>query len=168
MRGEQARQWSARNWFVLVAPLLFAVAWLISRSTAWAQDASVVEAGLLADATITLPLLYALCYRRSLPLWRLAIRMIGIACLGIYLVSYLVPPDSQSLLPGFAWARTLGFALLCLIELRLLIAGIRLMFKSDVTAEQLTAATGAPPLLAKLMLLEARMWKGLARFLRRR
>ena len=168
MRSAQARQWSANNWFVLVAPLLFVLAWFIGRSTAWAQEGAAVEAALLVDATITLPLLYALCYARSLPLWQLAVRMVGIACLGIYLVSYLVPPGSQSLLPSFAWARTVGFALLCLIELRLLITGIRMVFKSDVTAEQLTAATGAPPLLAKLMLLEARMWKGLARFLRGR
>ena len=168
MRSDRLGQWSASNWFVLVVPLLLALAWFVSRSTAWPQDAGGVEAALLIDATVTVPLLYALCYGRSLPFWQLAVRMVGIACLGIYLVSYLVPPEAQILLPRFAWARTMGIALLCVIECRLLVVSVRRVFKSGVTAEQLSDQTGAPPILAKLMLLEARMWKRLARFLRGR
>jgi hypothetical protein len=166
MRSERLKQWSAANWFVLIAPILIALAWLIGRSSAWAQDPAAMEAAFLIDATVTLPVLYALCYGRSQPLWQVAVRMLAIACLGIYLLSYLIPTEAQSLLPRFAWARTIGLAVLCLIELRLLIAGIRLVFRSGVTAEQLSAATGAPPIISKLMLLEARFWKSVARFLR--
>ncbi len=168
MRSDRLGHWTASHWFLLLAPALLATEWFISRSTAWAHDAAATEAALLFDATVTMPVLYALCYRRSLPLWQLTLRMVGIACLGIYLVSYLVPPDAQSLLPGFARARTLGMALLILIEFRLFVAGVRLLFKSGITAEQLSAQTGAPPNLARLMLLEARMGKSVARLLRGR
>ena len=168
MRVERLRQWSKANWFLLVAPALILLAWFVSRSTPWEQDARAMEAALLFDACVTVPALYALCYARALALWQLAVRMAGIACLGIYLVSWIVPAELQSLLPGFAWARTVGLAVLILIELRILLASIRLVFGTGVTAEQLSARTGAPPLVARLMVLEARMWKGLARFIFRR
>ena len=168
MHIRQLGQWSAGNWFVLAAPVLGFAAWLIARSVSWTDDARMTEAALLVDATITLPVLYALCYGRSLPLWQVAVRMVGIACLGTYLLSFIIPAEAQLLLPHFAWARTVGMALLLLIELRLFIAGVRLLFKEGVTSEQLSAETGAPRPLAKLMLLEARMWKGLARYFRRR
>ena len=168
MRIERLKHWSASNWFALVAPALVLVAWLASRSIPWAEHGAAMEAALLLDACVTLPVLYALCYAGPLPLWQLAIRMIGIACLGIYGVSCLVPADAQSLLPSFGWGRSIGLAVLILVELRIFLAVVRAVFKTEVTAEQLAIETGAPPLLAKLMMLEARMWKSLWRFFQRR
>jgi hypothetical protein len=160
-------RWSATNWFLVAAPLLLVAATLIARATPWAAGGGGMEAVLLFDMCVTLPLLYALCYGRKLKLWQLAVRMVGIACLGIYLLSYVVPVEAQVLLPSFGWARTVGVAVLILVELRLLVAGIRIVFRGNATAEQISATTGAPPVIAKLMLLEARFWKAVWRFFRR-
>lgn len=168
MRAVQAMQWSKANWFVVAAPVLVGFAWLAGRFTRWTTDGQLMEAALLFDACVTLPGLYALCYARTLKLWQLAVRMVAIACLGIYLLSYVVPAGSQVLLPGFAVARTVGLGLVILFELRIAILAVHLLFGKNATAEQISAETGAPLLIAKLMLIEARMWKGLGRFLRGR
>jgi hypothetical protein len=156
------------NWFVLVAPVLLLVAWLVSRGTAWTTDARAMEAALLFDACVTLPALYALCYARSLPLPQLALRMLGVACLNVYLLGYIVPAEAQELLPQFAVARWIGLGLLILIELKIMFVAVRLVFGANATAEEVAAKTGAPPLIAKLMVMEARMWKAVGRFLRGR
>ena len=162
------RRWSSANWFLLVAPLLLIVAVLLARAVPWTTDGRTMEAVLLFDACITLPALYALCYARTLPPWQLALRAIAIACLGIYLLGYIVPPDARRLLPAFGWARMAGLILLVLIELRLLVAALRLVFGGNENAEQVSAQTGAPPWIARLMLIEARFWKSVWRFLRRK
>ena len=166
MRVERLARWTAENWFLPVATLLLLAAWGISRSVTWATSGS-LEAALLFDACITLPALYVLCYRRSLPKWQLGLRAVGLACLGIYLLGYLIPPEAQVLLPSFALGRMIGLALLVLIEVRLLIAALRMVFTREVTAEALSKETGAPPLVAKLMIIEARFWTAVWRFLRR-
>ncbi len=168
MGMEQLRRWSGANWFVLAAPPLAAVAFLIARTIPWGEESGGYEAVLLFDACVTGPLLYALCYGRTMSAGRLAVRMLALACLGIYLLGYLVPPHAQSLLPSFGWTRWIGIAVLLLIELRLLVAGIRLVFGGGATAEELQAKTGAPPWIARLMLIEARFWKAVWRFLRRK
>jgi hypothetical protein len=167
MGGRRLARWSASNWFVVVAPLLALVAMLVVRSAGWQTEGASLEAALIFDACVTIPALYALCYGRSQPLRRVALRMLGLACLGIYLLGWVVPVAEQSLLPSFGWARTAGLAVLILIELRLMVAAVKLMFRSGASAQQLSQETGAPPLIAKLMMLEARMWKAVWRFLRR-
>lgn len=159
--------WAAANWFLLCAPFLALAGLAFSRSVAWPQDGGVAEAVLLFDACVSLPLLYALCYRGRLNGWRLALRMLAVACLGIWLVAWLVPPASQTLLPHFGWARIVGLGVLVLVELRLVIAALRMVFGGNASAEEVAASTGAPPFIARLMVLEARFWKAVGRLLRR-
>ena len=167
MTLDRVLRWSAANWFALVAPVLLLMAWSISGSTPWSASPSAMEAALLVDACITLPVLFALCYWRTMPLWQLALRAMALACLGIFLLGYIIPEKSQVLLPGFTVARTIGLALLFLIEVRLVIAAVRMAFSSEVSAEKLARETGAPPFIAKLMVLEASFWKAVWRFFRR-
>ena len=168
MRLEGVRRWSGVNWFLLVAPVLAVVGLLVARTVPWGTDDSGFEAVLLFDACVSVPVLYVLCYGRTMSVGQLAVRSLALACLGICLLGQVVPADAQSLLPRFGWARWIGIAVLLLIELRLLVAGIRLVFEGETTAHELQEKTGAPPLLARLMLLEARFWKAVWRFLRRR
>jgi hypothetical protein len=161
-------RWGALNWFILLMPALLLIGWLAGRAIPWAEEGRAMETALLIDACVTLPVLYALCYCGRLPHWQLVIRLLGIACLGIYLIGQVVPAEHQALLPAFSWARSIGLGFLILIELWLFVSVLRLVFRSGTTAEQLTAKTGAPPLIAKLLLLEARFWSAVWRFLRGR
>ena len=163
-----ARQWAMSNWFLLVWPLLAAISFLFTRTTVWAEEGRIVEAVTLFDWCVTVPFLYWLCYRRTLPPGRLALRLLALACLGVWIVAQLVPASEQVLLSRLGWARGLGIAFLMLIELWLMIAVVRLVYSRNATVEQVAERSGAPPFVARLLLLEARFWRAVWRFIRGR
>jgi hypothetical protein len=168
MTASGTRAWAAGNWFLLVLPLLLGVSWLFTRSIDWQASARTGEAVTLLDWMVSIPLLYFLCYRHTVQGRAMAIRLLALACLGVWIASRLVPAEAQDLLPHLSWPRMAGLAVLALIELRLLVLALKLAFSGKASAEELAERTGAPPLLAKLMLLEARFWRAVWRLIRRR
>lgn len=161
------REWAAANWFFLVLPVLLLIEWAFSRSSVW-SDPAPAEAAMLFDLCVFMPALYALCYRNQLPVRQLALRTLALSFLGIFIASTLVPAEAQIVLPRLSWARTAGLVVLALIELRLLVEALKLVFSGRSTAEEVSSRTGAPPWIARLMLLEARFWKAVWRLVRRR
>jgi hypothetical protein len=103
-----------------------------------------------------------------MPLKQLVLRTVALVCLGIYIATYLVPEPLQALLPQLGPLRIAGLAVLVLIELRLLIAALRIVWGSNGSVEQVQAASGAPAWIARLMVMEARFWKWLWSLIRRR
>jgi hypothetical protein len=69
-----------------------------------------------------------------------------------------VPFESQIFLPQLSWLRYAGLSVLILIEVRIMIALFKILFKSNTDSKQLEDI-GMPPLLAKLALLEVRFWR---------
>jgi hypothetical protein len=145
------------NWFWPVALVLVALAWLIGRNLP-PGDLNGWELAILCDVLITLPVLFALCYRVKLQRNKLIIRLLALQCAGIWLATKIVPIESQIILPQLTWLRYVGLAVLVLIELRVMLEMFKLVFKADTNAEQLEKI-GLPPLLAKLAVLEARFWR---------
>ena len=154
------------HWFVPVFALILGALWLAARDSMFMAGGG--EAAILADLCLTAPILYVLCYRRRLPALQLGIRALALACLGIWIGSWIVPESDQSLLTRLAPLRAAGLLVLALIELRLLVAMVRLVFGPETSSDEVSRATGAPPFLARLMLLEARFWKAVWRLIRRR
>lgn len=157
--------WARRNWFLPVLALALAVEYAFVRTTAWATD-GFAEAVVLFDLCLVVPALHYLCYRRRLARRALLIRTAALAFLGIYLASKLVPAEAQALIPALGWARLVGIAVMVAIELWIFLTIMRFIFRGDVTAEQVSERSGAPPWIARLMLAEARFWKWLWRLLR--
>jgi hypothetical protein len=168
MSGVGAWHWSRANWFLLALPLLFAISFLVTRSVDWRVSGRTAEAVTLLDWTLSVPLLYFLCYRRKLGAKQMAVRLGALACLGIWVASQLVPSSSHQLLTHLSGPRMAGLAVLALIELRLLLLALKLAFSGGVQAEELAERSGAPPLLAKLMIIEAKFWRAVWRLIRRR
>lgn len=153
------------NWFWPLAVLLLALAAAIS----WSIPTDALdgwEVALLFDVFVTIPLLFVLCYRRQRTAAQLAVRVLALQCLGIWIAAKLVPADSQVILPHLVWLRYTGLAILVLIEIRLGLVLLRLVFKPETTRSQLEAS-GMPPLLAKVALLEARFWRWIFGLFRR-
>jgi peptidoglycan/LPS O-acetylase OafA/YrhL len=145
------------NWFWPVALLLVALAWSIARM-APPSDLGGWELAVLFDVFITLPLLFVLCYRRKLRRGALVLRIVALQCLGIWLATKIVPAEGQTLLPHLEWLRYAGFAVLLLVELRIMVALFQIIFKPDATTKQLEDI-GMLSFVAKLVLLEARFWR---------
>lgn len=161
------RSWLKANWFVLAVPPLMLVEWLVMRDLA-GEMGRMAEAVVLFDLCLFMPLLYVLCYRRTLPLGQLLLRVLGLVCLGVYIATYLVPEPLQQMLPQLEALRIAGLAVLAFVELRLLFIALRLVWGRSAGVDEVQAASGAPPWKAKLMVLEARFWKAVWRLIRRR
>lgn len=145
------------NWFWPLAFILVAIATLLSR-TVPAQDLQGWEIVVLLDVLVTLPALFALCYRTKFTRAHLVVRILALQCLGIWLATKIVPLETQSLLPQLSWLRYIGLGVLVLIELRVMVAIFSIIFKSETQRSDLEKL-GMPPVLAKLALLEARFWR---------
>ncbi len=145
------------NWFWPAALVLMAAAWLFSRNLP-SQELGGWEVAVMFDVLVTLPLLFAFCYRGRLARNTLIIRILALQCLGIWVATKIVPIESQTLLPQLSWLRYAGLAVLMLIELRVMVVLLKTVFKVDATSKQLEEI-GVPSFLAKMMLMEARFWR---------
>ncbi len=145
------------HWFWPLALALVAVAWALAARLP-SQDLAGWEVAVLFDAFITLPLLYLICYRKKLTRNAMIGRIIALQCLGIWAATKIVPVDQQVWLLQLSWLRYCGLAVLVFIELRLIVALFRIVFKPETTSQQLEDV-GMPPFLANLALLEARFWR---------
>lgn len=121
---------------------------------------------IMIDAIITLPVLFFICYRKSLSRKVMAIRIVGLQCLSIWLASKLVPANQQQILPWLEWFRYAGLAVLVIFEVKLIAALVRLIVKPGVTEAELKHS-GMPRLIAKWAVIEARFWRWVFRLFKR-
>jgi hypothetical protein len=154
------------HWFVPVFALILGALWLAGRDSSFMAEGG--EAAIIADLCLTVPILYMLCYRRRHSAAQLGLRALALACLGIWMGSWIIPEADQSVLSRLGPLRFAGLVVLAVVELRLLVALLRLVFGPETSSAAISRATGAPPFVAKLMLLEARFWKAVWRLIRRR
>jgi hypothetical protein len=158
--------WLRANWFVAAVPPLLLIEWLVVRSIG-SEMGPFLETVVLFDLCLFMPFLYMICYHGRVALKPLLLRTAGLACLGIYLATYMVPEAAQQMLPHLSWARVAGLAVLAIIELRLLLTVVRMVYGKNATAEEVETASGAPRWIARLMVMEARFWRALWRLFKR-
>lgn len=161
-----AKDWAAANWFLLLLPFLALISFSVARSAPPADPA--IEAVTLFDWLVAIPLLYFLCYRRILAPRQMVLRLLALACLGVWAASQVLPTAAQEILPHLGWPRMAGLAVLALIEIRLLVFALRFAFSAAGNADELAEKSGAPVFVAKLMLLEVRFWRAVWKLIRRR
>ena len=144
------------HWFFWVAPLVLAVDFYVALSARGAID-RLVEAGLLFDLFVLLPVLYWFCYRhRGRPT---LVRAAALACSGIWLALKLVPEPERELLVYVAPLRYVGLAVLVWLEVVLVVAIYRSVFKGGSVEQAVSQASAVmPPWVARLLAIEARFW----------
>lgn len=146
-----------QHWFFFLAPLVLAINLGVGLSARGEIDA-LVESGLLFDLVVLLPCLYWLCYRHKGK--AAVIKAAALACLGIWAALKIVPAEERQLLNHVEPLRYLGLAALVWLELVVVVAIYRTVFKGGSTEQAVTAAgTDMPPWVVRLMAWEARFWK---------
>lgn len=148
-----------KHWFYLVAPLIVAADIYITLSSR-GEISRLIEAGLLFDLTVLIPCFYWLCYRGRGR--KAVVRAGALACLGIWAALKLVPESEHQILGYVAPLRYLGMAVLLWLELAIVLAVYRAIYKGGSPAEAVAhaqVATDLPPWLARLMVLEAILWR---------
>ncbi len=144
------------HWFFLVAPVLVAVDLVVGLSARGEID-RLLEAGLIIDLAVVVPCLYWLCYRAQGR--RAVVRAAALACLGVWMVLKLVPEPERDLLNYVAPLRHVGIAVLVWLEMVVVLAIYKSVFKGGTEREAIRQAPAElPPWVARLIALEARFW----------
>jgi hypothetical protein len=144
------------HWFLLVAPLVLAVD-LYGGISLRGQIDRLIEGGLLFDLSVVLPCLYWLCYRDRGR--RALLGAAAVACSGVWIASKIVPEAEQDLLDYFVPLRFLGIAVIAWLEIALVFAVYRTVFKGGTIDQAVSQAPAdVPPWAARLLALEADFW----------
>ena len=144
------------HWFFVVAPLVLAVDLYVGLSARGEID-RLLEAGLLFDLVVLVPSLYWLCYRQRGK--KAVIRAAALACLGIWVALKLVPEPERDLLNYVAPLRYVDLAALVCLELVVVLAIYKSVFKGGSVAEAVNRAPAdMPPWVARLLAIEANFW----------
>lgn len=153
------------HWFFVVALIVFAIDLYAGLAARGAFD-RVVEAGLLFDLVVLIPCLYWFCYRQR---GRAAVvRAAALACLGIWVALKLVPEPERDLLVYVAPFRYVGLAALVWLELVVMAAIYKSIFKGGSVNEAMQhVPADMPRWVARLLALEARFWLKVWRSLKR-
>jgi hypothetical protein len=160
------------HWFFLVGGAIIAGDLTIVSARGWSLSSPsplFIEAALLFDFAVIVPLLYAWCYRTKGK--AAIIRALGLSCLAIWATGYVVPPEHHHVLNSVAWLRYVGMVVLTLLEIKLLIVFYRAVFSNEkaieTAANKLAADAGMPPWVARLVAFEAKFWRKVLGLLKR-
>ena len=155
-----------RHWFWLLLPFWLFISCMLRTAIDWRTEGRAGETTMLFDWCVFLPALYAASLWRTVPPRTVLIRMLGLSCAGLWVAGLLVPDPAEHLLTRLGPLRYFGMAAALAVEGALFVATLRLIFSGRADAPALERL-GAPPFLARLMLLEARFWRWVWSRLRR-
>ncbi len=159
--------WWASHWFFPVAALMVVGDLSAAHFDGW-QAGRLLEAALLADFVVILPLLYWWCYRARGK--QAIVQAVALACFAIWATGKAVPKEHQHLLESLTWLRYLALGGLLFLEIRLGVAVYKAVVFSGQSKDEAQAkfeSEGLPPWLARFMAWEASLWRRLWLFVQR-
>ncbi len=159
--------WFFRNWFWPIA-LLIAVGDLSSIYFVGWSDTQLLEAAILFDFVVVIPLLYWWCYRHTGK--AAVIRSVVLACFALWATAKVIPAEHRHLLDSVSWLRYVGLAGLLILEIKLAVMVYKAVVFFGQSKDQAQAtfeSEGMPAWLAKIMAFEASLWRKGWLFLRR-
>lgn len=151
-------------WFYWLLPIWMLAAWQVSLTPEAIADPIITERVFLIDAAIFLPTLYFFYLRTRVALKAAILRSLALGAAGISFAAWLMPEGTGQVLPLLSWLRWTALPLIIAIELAAFVALMRYLYGSEPREEELVRQ-GIPPLVVKLLLMEARFWKRVFRFL---
>ncbi len=167
MNAHLGRRWWSSHWFLPVAALVAAGDLGSAWWGGWA-DGRLLEAALLFDFVVLLPLLYAWCYRARGK--AAVVQAATLAGFAIWATGKALPAEHHHLLDSLGWLRNVGVAGLLLLEIRLGVAVYKAVVvsgRSRAEAQRSLESEGLPPWLARFMAWEASLWRRVWLFIRR-
>lgn len=154
-----SKAWWASHWFFPVAALVA----LGDMGSVWFsgwEDGRLLEAALLFDFVVLLPLLYGWCYRARGR--KAVVQAVALACFAIWATGKVVPDEHHHLLESLSWLRYVGLAGLLLLEIRLTFAIYKAVVVKGQSRDEVQTrfeTEGMPPWLARFVAWEASLWR---------
>lgn len=153
--------------FFLVLPIAIAIEWVFARSMDWTVYPR-SEWVPLVDLCVFMPLIYFALFTSELRLKARLLRCLAIAGIGLFVSSFIVPEANQFLISDLSTLRNMMLLFVLAFEGWVMWKVINAVYRKSVTAKQLHQDFAMPEWVAKLMVLEARFWKAVWSFIKRK
>ncbi|MCR9179474.1 MAG: hypothetical protein NXH71_04490 [Erythrobacteraceae bacterium] len=156
------------KWFFLIAlPVAVAIEWAFARSLDWtAYPRS--EWVALFDLCVFMPLLYIMVFGSELTRKARLLRSIGIAGIGLFAASFIVPEPNQFIIAELSGIRKVAMIGILAFEGYIFWKVIGAVYRHNADVKTLEREFAMPEWIAKLMVLEAKFWKTVWTFLGRK
>lgn len=156
------------KWFFLIAlPLAIAIEWAFARSLDWSAYPR-SEWVALIDLCVFMPVLYLAAFASELTRKARLLRCIGIAGIGLFAASLIVPEPNQFIIGELSTLRKAAMVGILAVEGWILWKVIGAVYRRNADAKALERDFAMPEWIAKLMVLEAKFWKAVWQFVRRK
>lgn len=156
------------KWFFLIAlPLSVAIEWAFARSLDWSAYPR-SEWVALFDLCVFMPLLYLAAFASDLTPKARLLRCLGIAGIGLFAAGWIVPEPNQFIIGELSTIRATAIVGIVAFEGWIMWKVIGAVYRQNADAKTLEREFAMPAWIAKLMVLEARFWKAVWQFLRRK
>lgn len=156
------------KWFFLIAmPLAVAIEWAFARSLDWTSYPR-SEWVALFDLCVFMPLLYFSAFSSELTRKARLLRCLGIAGIGLFAASFIVPAPNQFIISELSHLRNAAMVGVLAFEGWVFLKVIGAVYRRNADAKTLEREFAMPEWIARLMVLEAKFWKAVWAFLRRK
>jgi len=156
------------KWFFLIAlPLAIAIEWAFARTLDWtAYPRS--EWVALFDLCVFMPLLYLAAFTSELTRKARLLRCLGIAGTGLFAARFIVPESNQFIIGELSALRNVALIGILAFEGWIFWKVVGAVYRRNADAKTLEREFAIPEWIARLMVIEAKFWKAVWAFLRRK
>ena len=156
------------RWFYLVVlPLAVGIEWAFAATLDWTRYPR-SEWVALFDLCVFMPFVYLQFFKGGLPFRSRLIRAAGISGIGLLASSFIVPESNRLVIDQLSSVRNAMLLLIIAFEAWVFWKLINLVFRKNADAKSLHREFAIPKWVAKLMILEAKFWKAVWSFFRRK
>ena len=153
--------------FLIVLPIAIAIEWGFAASLDWSVYPR-AEWVALVDLCVFMPLIYLGLFSSDLSGKARGLRALGIAGIGLFAASWIVPSAHQFLISELANARAAAFVFIRAFEGFVLWKLLQALYAKNADAQTLEREFAVPPFIAKLLVIEAKFWKSVWGLFRRK
>lgn len=158
----------AEKWFFLIAlPIAIAIEWGFAQVQDWTLYPR-SEWVALVDLCLFMPLVYLLLFSSELPLRSRLIRTAGVAGLGLFAASFIVPESNQFIISELSSVRNAMLVFVIAFEAWVLWKLMNVLYRKNADVKTLERDFAIPEFMAKLLVLEAKFWKAVWAFFKRK
>ena len=156
-----------KYFFLVVLPLVIAIEWAFARSLDWgAYPRS--EWVAFIDLCVFMPIVYWAFFTSDLSTKARLLRCAAISGIGLFAASFIVPAPNQFLIGELSNIRNAMLLFVLLFEGFVFWKVINALYRKGSDARALQQDFAMPEWVAKLMVMEAKFWKAVWGFIRRK
>ncbi len=156
-----------KYFFLIVLPLVIAIEWAFARSHDWASYPR-SEWVALIDLCLFMPIVYWVFFASDLSTKARLLRCAAIAGIGLFAASFIVPASNQFIIGELSNIRNAMLVFVLFFEGFVFWKLINAVYRKGADARALQQDFAMPGWVAKLMVMEARFWKAVWGFIRRK